>query len=568
MVRKHFFVKIFLALSLFLFSQISFAELKATVDRTTVYLGDSVQLNIHTGDSDTAITPDFNVLQKDFDILSAGQSSQILVTNGKSYTDAIWVLVLAPKNPGQITIPAITVGNQTTKPIHLDVKPANTNSSIHADNRHVFMTANLTPQSPYVQSQAMYSLKIYYDKQIENPKLTEPASVNATFVHLGNDHSYNETVNGKTYQVLEVHFAMFPQQSGDIQIDGSVFSGSLLNKQSPGQYFSDMWRPFRVAANNLKIQVKPIPANANTQWWLPAKSINITDNWSSSADAIQAGTPITRTITISGIDVLANQLPEVFPKSIDNFQIYPDQPESKTTTNGKHLYATRVEKAAFIANKPGNYTLPAVKVHWWNTDTNKSEVATLPAKTIKVLPGAAATTTTMLPPVVPPANNNNKPALTTSPQHSFWQDKWFWIAGGCLFVWLITVSVILFRKSNTKKTLIKKTQHDKDNHIDSIRAARSAVKAAMQDNNYAAFQKALIFLAQATWIDKKFLSLGDVLDVIDNDDAKAVLNELNEYLYHGSIGVIDCKQIWRKVEKCFILDKKSKNGKDPLPSLY
>lgn len=574
MVKTYHYLKILFAVILLAMTNTGFAALKAHVDRNTVYMGDSIQLTVHAGDSAKSLQPDISALQKNFDILSTGKSSQVLISNGKSFTDALWIFVLTPKKTGTQTIPAVTIGNQKTVAITIDVKPASKDSTLHPNKRHVFMTASLTPQSPYVQSQAMYTLKIYYNRQIENPQLSEPKSVNATFVHLGNDRTYQENINGQSYQVLEVHFAMFPQQSGKVSIDGSIFNGNILNK-NPGQYFSNAWQAFRISANSLKTTVKPIPTNANTKWWLPAKSVTLSDNWSANPEQIQAGTPITRTVTINAENVLANQLPEVIPNKLDGFQIYADKPTSKTTTTGTQLNAVRVEKAAFIANKPGNYTLPAVTVHWWNTDKNQPEVSTLPAKKIHVIPGVATTTNTptMLsaPSISPSDNNVNISApvnMIAKTSQRFWQDKWFWLASAFLLVWLMTlVAIVWFKKQKLKMQHQVSTQ-EKDKHIGSIRAARSAVKAAVQENDYAAFQKALIFLAQETWLHKNFLSLGDVIDCIDDEAAKSALHELNKHLYHSDVTVTDCKQIWRAVEKSFILKKKSDNDDEPLPSLY
>lgn len=41
-----------------------------------------------------------------------------------------------------------------------------------------------------------------------------------------------------------------------------------------------------------------------------------------------------------------------------------------------------------MPTQPGKHTLPAFTLHWWDTTTDSEQVATLPERTIEVLPAA------------------------------------------------------------------------------------------------------------------------------------------------------------------------------------
>ncbi|MAK43513.1 MAG: hypothetical protein CMN80_05085, partial [Spongiibacter sp.] len=54
------------------------------------------------------------------------------------------------------------------------------------------------------------------------------------------------------------------------------------------------------------------------------------------------------------------------------------------------LVGLRSESTAMIANEAGRYTLPEIKLAWWNTRTNRAELAVLPARELVVSPAPGA----------------------------------------------------------------------------------------------------------------------------------------------------------------------------------
>lgn len=574
MVKKYCYIII--ATMLF-FCQSMYAALDASVDRDTVYQGESFQLTIHAGEQDPNVVPNTDAFTKDFDILSTGQTSQVLISQGKSYTDTLWIFVLSPKTTGTLTIPSITVGNDKTTAITVTVKPSDkttNNTDAAANDRHVFMQASFLPQTPFVQQQGMYTLKLFYDRRIESPKLTEPSAVGMTFIHLGGDRTYETTIKGKPYQILEVNFATFAQKSGPVKINSPIFSGNALNNQM-GQYFSNMWQPFRVSANDVAVNVQPIPAQANTAWWLPAKNIVIHDEWSTPPNHLQAGVPVTRTITLQGADILANQLPEVMPTQIAGFQIYPDKATTDNVTDGKQLYAKRIEKAAYIVNQAGDYTIPAVEIHWWNTQTNQAQTSTIPEIKVKASAGSANANLPAAMPAVSMSQSGIKTMplqrlaqdVVAEPTGSLWKDKWFWLATISLFIWFVTLISLWHRSYRRTRVVIKESREKEQEHLASIRYARHEVKQALRNDDLLDFKQALITLARATWPHRHFLSLGDIIDFIEDDSAKAALESIDEHLYRGDTSAVDGKAVWQQVERAFIIKKKKRESVD-LPPLH
>ena len=279
----------------------------ASIDQPELAVGETLRLSLTINDAGNAASPNTKDLKKDFDIISTARRNRIVMINGKTTSKSQWVFELMPKHAGTITIPAIDVGGQKSQPLMVKVGPSTSSASPDAqaaanDNKAVFLTAELEPKNLYVQSQGIYTLKIFFSVNVQNPTLTEPQADNAMIMHINNDRNYKKIIDGKHYQVLERHYAIFPQQSGDMTINGPIFSGDVLatNQAMTGssRMITTGWHTLRAAAKPIALKVKPIPAAANQQWWLPAADVKLSEKWSDNPPKFHVGQPITRTLTL------------------------------------------------------------------------------------------------------------------------------------------------------------------------------------------------------------------------------------------------------------------------------
>jgi hypothetical protein len=105
------------------------------------------------------------------------------------------------------------------------------------------------------------------------------------------------------------------------------------------------------------------------------------------------------------------------------------------------IMATQVYTIGIVPTRPGTMTLPAIRMPWWNTETNKLEMAEIAATTITVAPNAAATVAspgfapTRQPPVATSLNTPLPP--TPSP----WTNIATALAALFALLWLITLAL-------------------------------------------------------------------------------------------------------------------------------
>ena len=121
MRRVH--VLIVLMLVALSFSTGASAAVRAWLDRSSMQLGETVTLNVESDDS-TAAEPDFSALLGDFNSLGTQSSRQISMSNGATSAKTVWAVGLEPKRAGSLTIPAFTIGGQSSDPLSLTVLPA------------------------------------------------------------------------------------------------------------------------------------------------------------------------------------------------------------------------------------------------------------------------------------------------------------------------------------------------------------------------------------------------------------------------------------------------------------
>ena len=97
------------------------AAVEARLDQNPVYAGDPVVLTITVkGNADGQ--PDLAPLEKDFRVLGTGSSTSVRIVNGVTSSTRSWTIRLAPLRQGDLTIPALRVGAEQTRPITLTVR--------------------------------------------------------------------------------------------------------------------------------------------------------------------------------------------------------------------------------------------------------------------------------------------------------------------------------------------------------------------------------------------------------------------------------------------------------------
>ena len=561
-------IRRFLCTSLLLLAAASAAHaaLRARVDNPQVAPGDTVELTLaHDGQSHTE--PDLTPLKQDFDIVSRSTSTSVQIVNGSASSSTQLDLLLAPKRTGQLIIPAITWDADRSTPVAINVSGGSGQQGTGAPASGLFLETTADPKSPYLQAAVHVTVKIFIAAQLSHANLEFPATDAVAIRQGGPDENGTTERNGQLYQVVVRHYVLIPQQSGHLVIPGPVLSGEILvsrRQNNPNDPFSGFFgnspfggmmatrKPVRVNGDSIVLDVQPRPTGAGASYWLPARNVTLTAQWSPAQAQVHVGDPVTVNLHLQAQDATSAELPDLSSllQLPAGMKAYPDEPKLKDSGQGDTIVSQRDQSIALIADQPGQFTLPEVRLSWWDTQTNQAREAVIPAKTIEVIPAPGSQTAAQAAP--PPTENDTqastatngggaRSAHSTSPPSSGNDTRnpvasanpWPWISLLLGLLWVGTLVAWLISRKRTSGTPAAPraagptpTAH--------VSQARSAFQSACRANDALAARRHLIAWANAARLpNERIAGLSALGKRMEDSDTTELLRDLDRACYGG-----------------------------------
>jgi len=520
------------------------AKIQVGIDRVPVAMNESFQLTFSSSESPDG-QPDFSPLKQDFDILNQQQSTQSSWINGKSSHSTKWILTVMAKRSGTLTIPAIHFGNDASSPVQLTVEAKSSTSTNRNDK--LFLEVEVSSATSYVQQQIIYTVRFYQRIQLAQATLSEPKIEDAVVESLS-ENSYRTQIKGQQYLVTERNYAIFPQRSGTLEIPPVTLTAQIAVNSDPFSRFDNFFnlqntKTERVSSEAVQINVLPIPTNYQDSQWLPVKDLTIQQSWSNQDVKVNVGEPLTRTITLTASGAMASQLPKISFNSPDPaVKQYPDQVSDNEQKSPAGITTVRQQKIAFIPSKAGQYTLPAIEIPWFNTQTQKVEIARLPATTLTAIAIAGTTPPAVLPPTnaattTPAKPDNIKQNSVDKATAIKQQPAYFWqvLAIVLGLLWIITLFYLLKlrakRAASEQSEIISSKTHNEN--------ALKEVKESCKKNDPQACHHAFIKWAEHHYNTSKLSEIRSLCSV----ELQEELRQLQQHLYSNKKeGVWQCEQ--------------------------
>ncbi len=521
---------------------LSAADIKVGIDRKQIELNESFTLSFEASDS-VDDDPDFSPLEKDFQILNNRTSSNMSIINGQYSRSQRWNVTLVAKRKGKITIPSISFGKDKSPQYTINIKAVKKSSGKTGED---FMSElNIDVNSAYPQSQIIITQRMLSSRNINGYEFSQLqfSGVEVNSERLGDIKQYQTTRGNKPYLVLEQSYAVFPQSAGTLKIQPSIASARVVLNNNA---YRSNTKTIRRASDEKTITIQNIPENFKGKHWIAAKELQLVEEFPENK-AFKVGEPITRTLLLVTDGQSASQQPEFDLPEIKGLKQYPDQPLLKDDKSETGITGMQQVKVALIPAHKGSFTLPAISVPWWNTQTNKMEVAKIPARTFNVQASSANTSKTNN--SVPPKEQSSAPAVINEEPENALQAPvqtntddgsllWKLIALFFAIAWLITL--FLYWLSRRKPA-------DKNNSVavfaESKKSATKKLKAACDSNDPGACKDALINWANTLFINKPVYSLGELASRVDKPLADRI-NSLNNILYTQNNTPWNCDNLY------------------------
>ena len=550
-------------------SSLSAATLTSTVDRNRITLDDTLRLTVRSDDTSKFSEPDFSLLENQWEILGRSQSSNMSIVNGRMSSTKDWIIHLAPKAKGRLLIPSFAYGSAHSDPVIIQVSDTPSSSSAAGRRKNVFVETHLDKKTAYVQEQLVLTLRLYHSINLRSLSAPEPDLPNAVVTKIG-ESQYEKVENGIRYGVYEQRFAIFPQSSGVLTIPTQTFSAQVAdNRRGFFSFNMGPGKSVRARTEEKTVTVEPKPTNYAGANWLPAKSLTIEERWSKDPDDIELGEPVTRTLVITSVGLASAQLPPTPQPTINGLKFYPDQPQTKDESGDSGLIGTRQESIAIVANQGGTFTIPEVRIHWWDTESQTENIAKIPARTIKIAGGAPASLPTQNTQSPAPTSTASgvSPGTVTVVQQS---TPWLWILTTAAFAvaWVITLVLYI----QLKRRLTSATTNDKESaqqlFSTSKKQALNTLATACQANDPKAAREALIQWAQLQWQSPNIINIEQLAARAEDSEFLQTLNELERVLYSPTPGTWKGERLMAIIKGFKPAKVSEANSTSALPALY
>ncbi len=509
--------------------------------------------------------PDFDPLKRDFHILSSNISSNMRIIDSKITSAKQWRLTLLAKKAGRLVVPAISFGKDASPPSMITVS-SNAGGQGNQGQQDIFVEAAVSPKTAYVQSEMMYTIRLYRSRATTNESLSSPELTQgrAIIEKLGEDKRYRTSIGGKPFDVYERAYAIYPQSSGVLSFAPVYFQAQT----SRGGAF--IFNPFGPKPQTIirqseavQLDIKPIPPSFRGGHWLPAKNVQITEEWSKNPTSLIADEPVTRTLIMTANGLTASQLPKLSAQSIDSFKEYADKPVLTDEKTHSGVTGVREEKNAIIPTRAGEYVLPEIALPWWNTQTDSMEYAVLPERRVKVIAPALEANTDLL--ALPKADSVIKSgdemattedaAAISATDNAATADSplWRWLTLMLAITWLLTIGYIIKIRRQDKRAQRQIIKANEDT---------TPLKRACYNNDPQQAKAALLVWAKARYSAAAIASLGDI-EKYTGDELAGQISALSRQLYAREQAAWDGVAFWQAFKQ---EEKKSvKKSKDRQP---
>ena len=407
----------------------SYAQAIATVSKNQITENEVIQLMISVDKSADQSKFDPSQLAPDFRSGQVSFGSSRSLMNGDYSVQSQWTLSIAPTKMGTLTIPSMNVAGEQTNPITIRVTK---DATAPKSSDVIKVSGSLTKDELYEGETAQFNAKIaiFADtRRLKDPNIITPQGNGIEFSPIGESKQYQTVIDGLQATVVEQAFSVSASQAGKLSFDGLAFTGGLVQTDRYGR--STKLIPLNISPKQYQLTVLAKPADF-TGTWLPTTDLKLGQQWlvdgkPLSDTTVEAGTAITRQITLMMADVPPEKLPKLdidYPKSV---RMYDEKPAIGKDSQGNSVMTI---KQVIIPHTSSSVTLPAVSIQWWNSKTRQSETATLDSLTLTVTPSTQIDEQKIA------IQTNAQPETTVKREvdHGFWPYTTFAFA----LLWILT----------------------------------------------------------------------------------------------------------------------------------
>ncbi len=382
-------------------------QIEASVDRTSLPVGQILMLTITVYGGDTIGEPDVNQVEG-FDVIGVSTSRSISFVNMRMSKSISFQYRLLARAEGKHQLGPFRVKVDDvvleTEPIEVVVStgsgsPATRSRSLPrtgSEGDDVLLLASVDRQQAYVGQQVTYTLKFAYRiRLVGDTEYIPPEHKGFWSEDLGQQGPDIEVIDGKRYYVVTKRIALFPISSGRLSIGEAavryVVEGGFSSEDPFVIFRRDPFDMFHgregiVRSKPIELDVLPLPQDAPAGFSGAVGRFELSVR--PSATEVKVGESITLSVKIDGEGSLQS-VGEIPLPQPEGFKVFAPKAREAERVEGTKVYATKTYDLVLVPQHTGNYEIGGFAFSYFDPYRAKYVTAKAEPINIKVLPGEA-----------------------------------------------------------------------------------------------------------------------------------------------------------------------------------
>ncbi len=228
----------------------------------------------------------------------------------------------------------------------------------------VEVVAQLPREAPYVGEPILLKIRSSVRANLALDKMIQPALSDFDWQQFGIDTSNEEMIDGFWTPVIERVLMVIPLKAGALTIPPFVRRVKIVT--------GGEWVEADFASRPLAIDIRAREGIGDADdWWLPAKSVQITDSWEPAPDKIPFGETARRTLTIEAAGITADRLSPAPVLRAPGLITFPGPVDRQTIVTDEGPIARAVYRWNVRPISMTPASVPAIHIPWFDIATRK-----------------------------------------------------------------------------------------------------------------------------------------------------------------------------------------------------
>ncbi len=200
----------------------------------------------------------------------------------------------------------------------------------------------------------------------------------------------SESRGGTSWQLQRYELSFFAHRAGVVEIPPIP----VVFDVSDG--YGQPSETFERETAALRIEARLPPGAEPGTGLVTSRDFEVEVSFDPAPENLVVGDAVTRTITRRAADVAAMAFVPFATPRIDGLAVYPKQPRVQDDTYRGSLVGERSESVTFLAQRPGDFEVPAEPVAWWDPRAQKLHMQSVGGVVLAVDPNPALGPSTRL----------------------------------------------------------------------------------------------------------------------------------------------------------------------------